>query len=61
VPRCLGERAQLQAELEQKQQEAEKRDAMYEEELREQQDLAQAMKTRVGADSVSMGMAGLGW
>ncbi|XP_073927782.1 RUN and FYVE domain-containing protein 4 isoform X1 [Castor canadensis] len=45
--RCLGERAQLQAELEQKQQEAEKRDAMYEEELREQQDLAQAMKTRV--------------
>lgn len=45
--RCQEERAQLQAELEQKQREAERRSAMYEEELRGQRDLIQAMKRRV--------------
>lgn len=34
-------------ELEQKQQEAERRDAMYEEELGRQRDLTHAMKRRV--------------
>lgn len=47
VPRCQEERARLQAELEQKQQEAERRDAMYEEELGGQRDLVCAMKRRV--------------
>ncbi|XP_057601124.1 RUN and FYVE domain-containing protein 4 isoform X4 [Hippopotamus amphibius kiboko] len=46
-PKCQAERARLQAELEQKQQEAERRDAMYEEELGGQQDLVRAMKRRV--------------
>ncbi|KAL2775065.1 RUN and FYVE domain-containing protein 4 [Daubentonia madagascariensis] len=45
--RCQEERAQLQAQLEQKQQEAERRDAMYQEELGGQRDLVQAMKRRV--------------
>ncbi|XP_023557182.1 RUN and FYVE domain-containing protein 4 isoform X3 [Octodon degus] len=45
--RCEEERAQLQAELRQKQQEAEKREAMYEEELGGQRDLIQAMKRRM--------------
>ncbi|XP_005395725.1 PREDICTED: RUN and FYVE domain-containing protein 4 isoform X2 [Chinchilla lanigera] len=45
--RCEEERAQLQAELRQKQQEAERRDATYEEELRGQRDLIQAMKRRM--------------
>ncbi|XP_008593067.1 PREDICTED: RUN and FYVE domain-containing protein 4-like, partial [Galeopterus variegatus] len=44
---CQEERARLQAELEQKQQEAERRDAMYGEELGGQQALVQAMKRRV--------------
>lgn len=47
VPRCQEERAQLQAELEQKQQETERRDAMYEKELGGQRDLVHAMKRRV--------------
>lgn len=47
VPRCQEERGQLQAELEKKQQEAERRDAMHDEELGEQQDLVRAMKSRV--------------
>lgn len=45
--RCQEERARLQAELEQKHQEAERRDAMYKEELGGQRDLVQAMKMRV--------------
>ena len=45
--RCQEERARLQAELEQEQQEAERRGAMYEEELRGQRDLVHAMKRRV--------------
>lgn len=47
VPRCQEERAGLQAALEQRQQEAERRDAMYEEELAGQRDLIHAMKRRV--------------
>lgn len=47
VPRCQEERDQLQTELEQKQQEAERRNAMYEEELGGQRDLVRAMKRRV--------------
>ncbi|GAB1285077.1 RUN and FYVE domain-containing protein 4 [Apodemus speciosus] len=46
-PRCQEERALLQAMLEQKQQEAERRDAMYQKELEGQRDLVQAMKRRV--------------
>ncbi|KAM6151949.1 RUN and FYVE domain-containing protein 4 [Erethizon dorsatum] len=45
--RCEEERAQLQAELRQKQQEAKRRDTMYEEELGGQRDLIQAMKRRM--------------
>ncbi|XP_019061213.2 RUN and FYVE domain-containing protein 4 isoform X3 [Fukomys damarensis] len=45
--RCEEERAQLQAELGQKQQEAKRRDAMYKEELGGQRDLIQAMKRRM--------------
>ncbi|XP_053517874.1 RUN and FYVE domain-containing protein 4 isoform X2 [Artibeus jamaicensis] len=45
--RCQEERARLQAELEQKRQEAERRGAVYEEELRGQQDLVLAVKRRV--------------
>ncbi|KAL0624580.1 RUN and FYVE domain-containing protein 4 [Plecturocebus cupreus] len=47
VPRCQEERAELQAQLKQKQEEAERRDAMYQEQLGGQQDLVQAMKRRV--------------
>ncbi|KAI4589394.1 hypothetical protein MJG53_020418, partial [Ovis ammon polii x Ovis aries] len=47
VPRCQEERAQLQAELEKKQREAERKDAVYEEELGGQRDLVRAMKSRV--------------
>uniref|UniRef100_A0A2K6MT99 RUN and FYVE domain-containing protein 4 n=1 Tax=Rhinopithecus bieti TaxID=61621 RepID=A0A2K6MT99_RHIBE len=47
LSRCQEERAELQARLEQKQQEAEKRDAVYQEELGGQRDLVQAMKRRV--------------
>ncbi|XP_023397396.1 RUN and FYVE domain-containing protein 4 [Loxodonta africana] len=47
LSRCQEERAQLQAELEQKQQEAERRDAMYQKELGGQRDLVKAMKKRV--------------
>ncbi|EHB02460.1 RUN and FYVE domain-containing protein 4 [Heterocephalus glaber] len=45
--RCEEERDQLRAELGQKQQEARRRKAMYEEELGEQRDLIQAMKRRM--------------
>ncbi|XP_023366137.1 RUN and FYVE domain-containing protein 4 [Otolemur garnettii] len=45
--RCQEERALLQTQLEQKQQEAERRDAMYQEELGGQRDLIQLMKKRV--------------
>ena len=45
--RCWEERARLQAELEHKQQEAERRDAVYEEELGGQRDLVRAVKMRV--------------
>lgn len=37
----------MQAKLEQKQQEAEQKDAMYQQELEGQRDLVQAMKRRV--------------
>lgn len=47
LSRCQEERALLQAMLEQKQQEAERRDAMYQKELEGQRDLVQAMKRRV--------------
>lgn len=47
VPRCQAERAHLQVILEQKQREAERRNAMYEKELEGQRDLVQAMKRRV--------------
>lgn len=47
VPRCQEERAGLQAALEQRQQETERRDAMYEEELAGQRDLIHDMKRRV--------------
>ena len=47
VPRCQEERARLQAELEQKQREAERKDAAYEKELGGQRDLVRAMKSRV--------------
>ncbi|XP_036176564.1 RUN and FYVE domain-containing protein 4 isoform X3 [Myotis myotis] len=47
LSRCQEERAGLQAALEQRQQEAERRDAMYEEELAGQRDLIHAMKRRV--------------
>lgn len=47
VPRCQEERIRLQTELEQKQQEAERRDATYEKELGGQRDLVHAMKMRV--------------
>ncbi|ELW49181.1 C-X-C chemokine receptor type 2 [Tupaia chinensis] len=47
LSRCQEERARLQAELEQKQQEADRRAAMYEEELGGQRDLVRAMKRRV--------------
>ncbi|KAM4836350.1 RUN and FYVE domain-containing protein 4 [Thomomys bottae] len=47
LSRYQGENTRLQTELEQKQWEAEKRDAMYEEELRGQRDLVQTMKKRV--------------
>lgn len=47
LSRCQKERALLQAKLEQKQQEAERRDAMYQTELEGQRDLVQAMKRRV--------------
>ena len=47
VPRCQEERARLQAELEQKQREAERKDAVYEEELGGQRDLVRAIKSRV--------------
>lgn len=47
VTRCQEERGQLQAELQKKRQEAERRDAMYDEELGEQRDLVRAMKSRV--------------
>lgn len=47
APRCQEERARLQAELEHKQQEAERKGAMYEEELGGQRDLVRAMKRRV--------------
>lgn len=47
VPRCQEERAGLQAALEQRQQEAERRGTAYEEELAGQRDLVRAMKRRV--------------
>ncbi|XP_029395207.1 RUN and FYVE domain-containing protein 4 isoform X2 [Mus pahari] len=47
LSRCQEERALLQTKLEQKQQEAERRDAMYQKELEGQRDLVQAMKRRV--------------
>lgn len=47
MPRCQEERARLQTELEQKRQEAERRDAVYEKELGGQRDLVRAMKMRV--------------
>lgn len=47
LSRCEAERARLQMMLEQKQQEAERRDAMYEKELEGQRDLVRAMKRRV--------------
>lgn len=47
LSRCQKERALLQVKLEQKQQEAERRDAMYQTELEGQRDLVQAMKRRV--------------
>ncbi|EPQ18416.1 RUN and FYVE domain-containing protein 4 [Myotis brandtii] len=47
LSRCQEERAGLQAALEQRQQEAERRDTMYEKELAGQQDLIHAMKRRV--------------
>ncbi|XP_041506446.1 RUN and FYVE domain-containing protein 4 isoform X3 [Microtus oregoni] len=47
LSRCEAERARLQMMLGQKQQEAERRDAMYEKELEGQRDLVQAMKRRV--------------
>ncbi|XP_032269318.1 RUN and FYVE domain-containing protein 4 [Phoca vitulina] len=47
LSRCQEERARLQTELEQKLQEAERRDTMYEEELGGQRDLVRAMKMRV--------------
>ncbi|XP_035296921.1 RUN and FYVE domain-containing protein 4 isoform X2 [Cricetulus griseus] len=47
LSRCQAERAHLQVILEQKQREAERRNAMYEKELEGQRDLVQAMKRRV--------------
>uniref|UniRef100_A0A8D2BBR0 RUN and FYVE domain-containing protein 4 n=1 Tax=Sciurus vulgaris TaxID=55149 RepID=A0A8D2BBR0_SCIVU len=47
LSRCQEEKAWLQAEMEQKQQEAERRDAMYGQQLGEQRVLIQAMKMRV--------------
>lgn len=47
VLRCEAERARLQMMLEQKQQEAERKDAMFEKELEGQRDLVRAMKRRV--------------
>ncbi|XP_052048603.1 RUN and FYVE domain-containing protein 4 [Apodemus sylvaticus] len=47
LSRCQEERALLQEMLEQKQQEASRRDAMYQKELEGQRDLVQAMKRRV--------------
>ncbi|XP_045431409.1 RUN and FYVE domain-containing protein 4 isoform X2 [Pipistrellus kuhlii] len=47
LSRCQEERAGLQAALEQRQQEAERRGAVYEEELAGQRDLIRAMKRRV--------------
>ncbi|XP_021519997.1 RUN and FYVE domain-containing protein 4-like isoform X2 [Meriones unguiculatus] len=47
LSRCQTERAQLQAMLEHRQQETERRNAMYEKELEVQRDLIQAMKRRV--------------
>ncbi|XP_048200128.1 RUN and FYVE domain-containing protein 4 [Perognathus longimembris pacificus] len=47
LSRCQGESARLQTQLDQQRREAERRGAMYEEELRRQQDLVQAMKKRV--------------
>ncbi|XP_036093430.1 RUN and FYVE domain-containing protein 4 isoform X3 [Rousettus aegyptiacus] len=47
LSRCQEERGRLQAELQKKRQEAERRDAMYDEELGEQRDLVRAMKSRV--------------
>ncbi|XP_054578827.1 RUN and FYVE domain-containing protein 4 [Eptesicus fuscus] len=47
LSRCQEERASLQAALEQRQQEAERRNAMYEEELAGQRDLIHDMKRRV--------------
>ncbi|KAH0513520.1 RUN and FYVE domain-containing protein 4 [Microtus ochrogaster] len=47
LSRCEAERARLQMMLEQKQQEAEMREAMYEKELEGQRDLVRAMKRRV--------------
>uniref|UniRef100_A0A2K6RZJ4 RUN and FYVE domain-containing protein 4 n=1 Tax=Saimiri boliviensis boliviensis TaxID=39432 RepID=A0A2K6RZJ4_SAIBB len=47
LSRCQEERVELQAQLKQKQEEAERRDAMYQEELGGHRDLVQAMKRRV--------------
>ncbi|XP_012301806.2 RUN and FYVE domain-containing protein 4 isoform X2 [Aotus nancymaae] len=47
LSRCQKERAELQAQLKQKQEEAERRDAMYQEELGGHRDLVQAMKRRL--------------
>ncbi|XP_051009679.1 RUN and FYVE domain-containing protein 4 [Acomys russatus] len=47
LSRCQAEKARLQVMLGQKQQEAERRNAMYEKELEGQRDLVQAMKRRV--------------
>nr|XP_044607121.1 RUN and FYVE domain-containing protein 4 isoform X1 [Equus asinus]XP_044607122.1 RUN and FYVE domain-containing protein 4 isoform X1 [Equus asinus]XP_044607123.1 RUN and FYVE domain-containing protein 4 isoform X1 [Equus asinus] len=47
LSRCQEERARLRAELEQKQQEANRRDAAHEEELGGQRDLVRALKRRV--------------
>ncbi|XP_006867922.1 PREDICTED: RUN and FYVE domain-containing protein 4 [Chrysochloris asiatica] len=47
LSRCQEEKAGLQAALEQKQQESERKDALYQEELGGQRDLVQAMKRRV--------------
>ncbi|KAM6178398.1 RUN and FYVE domain-containing protein 4 [Rhynchocyon petersi] len=44
---CHEERAQLQAELERRHQEAERKDAIHQEELQGQRDLVQAMKRRM--------------
>lgn len=47
LQRCQEEKAQLQVQLQKEHQEAERRDAVFEEELGRQQDLVRTMKRRV--------------